>query len=63
VTSSDGRLHAQLGLLRAELIPTGGDAFLIDWSDEGTPSTVQFAFDEQGKALRLDWEGRVFDRK
>lgn len=61
VTASDGRLHAQLGIMRAELIPIGGDTFLIDWSDEGAPSTVDFSLNEQRKA-RLDWEGRVFER-
>lgn len=62
ITESNGRLHAQLGRLRAELVPAGGDAFLIDWTDEGELSSIRIDFDASGRAARFDWEGRVFDR-
>jgi CubicO group peptidase (beta-lactamase class C family) len=60
VSVSDGHLFAQLGLLRVELIPTGGDAFLADWFGEGKAEPVQFVFDDAGRALRFEWGERVW---
>ncbi|MGE5234121.1 MAG: serine hydrolase [Acidobacteriota bacterium] len=62
VTQREERLHAQLGLFRAELIPIGEDAFLVDWRDSGSPARVEFVFDGSGRASRIDWGGRIFDR-
>jgi hypothetical protein len=62
VTVENGRLFAQLGLLRAELVPAGGDTFLIDFADEGEPATITVTYDAAGRATRFDWEGRPFDR-
>lgn len=62
VTESDNRLYAQLGLLRAELVSSGGDGFLIDWSDEGQLATINIVFENE-RAVRLDWEGRLFERR
>jgi len=62
VTAENGHLYAQLGVLRAELVPAGGDAFLIDWMDEGELSAIRVTFDDSGRATRFDWDGRVFDR-
>jgi len=62
LTVSGDHLDAQLGLLRAPMFPAGNDDFLVDWQDEGEPEPVKFTFDENGRAQRLDWGGRVFDR-
>jgi len=62
VTQREERLYAQLGLVRAELVPVGDDAFLVDWRDSGSPARVEFVFDGSGRALRIDWGGRIFDR-
>lgn len=62
VTMEHGRLYARLGLYRAELVPAGADAFLIDWIDEGQPIPIRFVVDEREKPVRIDWGGRIFDR-
>ncbi|HJQ38189.1 MAG TPA: serine hydrolase [Thermoanaerobaculia bacterium] len=58
VTESNGRLYAQLGVLRAELIPTGGDAFLADFLDD-QPQEVRFVFDGN---VRFEWGDRIWTR-
>ena len=62
VTEQNGRLYAQLGLYRAELVPVGDDAFLVDWIDEGQPASVRFVPGADGTPARIDWGGRIFDR-
>ena len=61
VTREGGQLFAQLGTRRAEMVPTGGDAFLADWAGEGQGSALTIVF-ESDRAVRLDWGGRIFDR-
>jgi CubicO group peptidase (beta-lactamase class C family) len=62
VTAQNDRLYAQFGLYRAELVPVGKDAFLIDWVDEGQPASIQFVVDATGTPSRIDWVGRIFER-
>ena len=61
VTATDGRLYGQLGAFRAELVPTGGDDFLVDWIDSGEAAPIRFVIDDGGGA-RIDWGGRIFER-
>jgi CubicO group peptidase (beta-lactamase class C family) len=56
------KLFARWGILRAELIPIGGDEFSIDWESEGAPVKVKFVFDERGRAERFQWDQRVWTR-
>ena len=62
VTREGGRLYAQLGTHRAEIIPTGGDGFLVDWIGEGDSAPVKFVFETGDRPARIDWGGRLFDR-
>lgn len=62
MTIENGRLFAQLGWLRTEVVPTGGDEFLVDWSGEGEIETTKFVI-EDGRVKQFDWGGRVFDRQ
>jgi CubicO group peptidase (beta-lactamase class C family) len=61
VTVSDGRLYAQLGILRVELVPVGGDAFIADFLDD-EPQQVRFVFDDNGQAVRFEWGERVWTK-
>jgi hypothetical protein len=56
VTADGGRLYGQLGIYRAELIPTGGDGFVVDWTGEGEAMPIKFVPE------RIDWGGRIFER-
>ena len=62
VTVEKGRLYARIGLYRSELVPSGDDAFLIDWIDEGQPMPIRFVVDANGRVTTLDWGGRIFER-
>lgn len=62
VTHAGGRLWAQLGIMRSELVPAGGDDFMADWEGAGEIVTLTFAFDEQGRATRFAWGDRLFER-
>lgn len=57
-----GRVLAQMGAIRGELLPETGDAFLIDWLGDDSLEQVRFTFDAEGRATALDWEGRPFER-
>lgn len=61
VTESGGRLYAQLGVLKVELVPVGGDAFLGDFLDE-EPQAVHFVFDENGQPVRFEWDDRIWTK-
>lgn len=63
VTLREGTLYGQLGRYRAELTPTGDDNFLVDWIDQGQPVPIKFVFDGGERPLRLDWGGRIFERR
>ena len=62
MTAEEQGLYGQFGTFRAEMIPTGEDNFLVDWIDRGQPAAVKFVFDGNERPLRLDWDGRIFDR-
>jgi hypothetical protein len=62
VTARDGNLYGQFGIYRAELIPAGEDNFLVDWIDQGQAMPIKFVFDGGDQPLRLDWDGRIFER-
>jgi hypothetical protein len=62
VSVADGKLWATHGVLRAELVPAGGDAFRIDWTGDGfVPLT--FLVDAEGRVTGFDWDGRPFERR
>jgi CubicO group peptidase (beta-lactamase class C family) len=56
------RLEAAAGVITTPLVATGGDAFLVDWLQEGSVADIHFVFEGE-KAKTLDWGGRLFDRK
>jgi CubicO group peptidase (beta-lactamase class C family) len=62
LTLEEARLYARFGNRRAEMIPTGGEAFAVDWLGEGEPSAMKFVVDESGLPVRLEWGNRVFER-
>lgn len=62
VDLTDNRSNAHLGIQRAELIPAGVDDFPIDWERSGEPVRVRYAFDADGRAIRFEWDDRLFDR-
>ena len=57
-----GRLFGKLGILRAELIPRGGDEFSVDWRDGGEFEPIKFVVDPDGRITGIDWDGRPFQR-
>jgi hypothetical protein len=61
VAESGGRLYAQLGVLRVELVPAGGDAFIADFLDD-EPQAVQFVFNDKGEPVRFEWGDRIWTR-
>jgi CubicO group peptidase (beta-lactamase class C family) len=56
------RLEAIAGVISTPLVATGDDAFLVDWLEEGSVADIHFVFEGE-TAQKLDWGGRVFDRK
>ncbi|MEM7204825.1 MAG: serine hydrolase [Planctomycetota bacterium] len=65
VTASDGQLHATLGALRAQLVPTGGERFVL-WVEPEWQATGAFTLDGgRPVAALLDVagaEGERFER-
>ena len=58
----DARLYGRFGSYRAELVPVGGDDFLVDWIDRNQPARLHMTFDAGGRASRMEWGERMFER-
>ncbi|HEX8153505.1 MAG TPA: serine hydrolase [Thermoanaerobaculia bacterium] len=56
ISATGGKLFAQHGIARAELVPKGGDEFQFDFSDAG--EIDKLTFDEKG----FVWGDRRFER-